>query len=145
MITAKERPAIGPTSELQPHLKEFAAFLAEFNKETERGVALTAAAFLGDLLQNVIESFLIANKNGKSLTDGFNAPLGTLSARIAGCHAMGLISPEEFRECEAIRKIRNEFAHKMNVVVNPFAACARRCATACRVKNLRADNLLQRP
>jgi hypothetical protein len=28
---------------------------------------------------------------------------------------MGLISPEEFRECEAIRKIRNEFAHKMNV------------------------------
>jgi hypothetical protein len=63
----------------------------------------------------VIEAFLIKNRSGKSLSDGFNAPLGTLSSRIAACHAMGLISDEEYRECELIRKIRNEFAHKMKM------------------------------
>jgi mannitol operon repressor len=107
--------AVGHTGELQPHLKPFTEFLAEFSKETERGAALTAAAFLDDLLQKVIEAFLIENKSGKSLCDGFNAPLGTLSSRIAACHAMGLISDEEYRECELIRKIRNEFAHKMKM------------------------------
>jgi hypothetical protein len=34
---------IGHTGELQAHLKPFTEFLAEFNKETERGAALTAA------------------------------------------------------------------------------------------------------
>ncbi len=107
--------AVGHTGELQPHLKPFTEFLAEFNKETERGAALTAAAFLDDLLHKVIEAFLIKNKSGKSLTDGFNAPLGTLSSRVAACHALGLISEEEFQECALIRKIRNEFAHKMKM------------------------------
>jgi hypothetical protein len=107
--------AVGHTGTIEPHLKPFTEFLAEFNKETERGAALTAAAFLDDLLQKVIEAFLIKNKSGKSLSDGFNAPLGTLSARIAACHALGLISDTEFQECELIRKIRNEFAHKMKM------------------------------
>lgn len=106
---------VGHTGELQPHLIPFTEFLAEFNKETERGAALTAAALLDDLLQKVIEAFLVKNKSGKSLSDGFNAPLGTLSSRIVACHAMGLISDEEYRECELIRKIRNEFAHKMKM------------------------------
>jgi len=106
---------VGHTGELQPHLVPFTEFLAEFNKETERGAALTAAAFLDDLLKEIIEAFLIKNKSGKSLTDGFNAPLGTLSARIAACHAFGLISDEEFQECTLIRNIRNKFAHKMKV------------------------------
>jgi mannitol operon repressor len=103
------------TRELQPHLRPFGEFLEVFNKETERGAALTAAAFLDDLLQKVIEAFLIKNKSGEALSDGFNAPLGTLSSRIAACHAMGLISDEEFQECELIRKIRNAFAHKMKM------------------------------
>jgi mannitol operon repressor len=93
--------AVGHTGKLQPHLVPFTEFLAEFNKETERGAALTAAAFLDDLLQKVIEAFLIKNKSGKSLCDGFNAPLGTLSSRIAACHAFGLISEDEFQECTA--------------------------------------------
>lgn len=107
--------AVGHVGGIEPHLRPFTEFLAEFNKETERGAALTAAAFLDDVLQNVIEAFLIKNESGKSLSDGFNAPLGTLSSRIAACHAMGLISDDEYQECELIRKIRNEFAHKMKM------------------------------
>lgn len=102
----KYAAAVGHTGKLPEHLKSFTEFLTEFNKETERGAALTAAAFLDDLLQNVLESFLIKNKSRKSLIDGFNAPLGTLSSRIAACHAMGLISDEEFQECDLIRRTK---------------------------------------
>ena len=34
---------------------------------------------------------------------------------LAACHAMGLISEQEYKECELVRKIRNEFAHKVHM------------------------------
>jgi len=101
--------------ETHPHLRDFSDFLQEFNQETERGAALAAAAFLDDILERILAAFLIPNDSGFDLTSGFNAPLGTLSARVAACHAMGLISEAEFRECQLIRKIRNEFAHKVKM------------------------------
>lgn len=104
-----------PLAETHPHLKDFVEFLGEFNKETARGAALAAAAFLDDLLRDIINAFLLSNDSCRKLTEGFNAPLGTLSARIAACHAMGLISDQEARECELIRKVRNEFAHKVKI------------------------------
>jgi mannitol operon repressor len=108
--------AIGHTRpEVPPHLKNFVGFLDEFNKETARGAALTAAAFLDDLLEKVVVAFLIDNESTASLTSGFNAPLGTLSARMAVCHSLGLISDAEAKECQLVRRIRNEFAHKVHV------------------------------
>jgi mannitol operon repressor len=109
----RTREKIRPFEETQPHLKGFAEFLDDFNKETERGAALAAAAFLDDLLQKVVSAFLIRSDSATSLLNGFNAPLGSLSARIAAAHAMGLISDSERRECDSVRKIRNEFAHKI--------------------------------
>jgi len=104
--------------EVEPHLKGFHAFLDEFNRETERGAALTAAAYLDDLFERVIAAFLIPNDSGLNLTSGFSAPLGSLAARIAACHALGLISEREFHEAEIIRNVRNEFAHKLNMSFN---------------------------
>lgn len=107
-----------PFSETHPHLQGFVEFLADFNKETDRGTALAAAAMLDDLLGKIIEAFLVPNKGSKALLDGFNAPLGSLSSRIASAFSMGLISEAEYRECELIRKIRNEFAHQIKVSFN---------------------------
>jgi hypothetical protein len=104
---------VGHTGPIAPHLKGFTDFLDEFNKETPRGAALAGAAFIDDLLEKVLAAFLIKNKSAEDLTSGFSAPLGTFSARIAACHALGLISDNEARECGLIRKIRNEFAHKV--------------------------------
>jgi mannitol operon repressor len=104
-----------PLSETHPHLKEFMEFLAEFNKETERGAALAAAAMIDDQLARTIEAFLVPNKGSKALLDGFNAPLGSFSARIAAGFGLGLLSEAEYRECEIIRKVRNEFAHQIKV------------------------------
>jgi mannitol operon repressor len=107
------RERLRPFEETHPHLKDFATFLDDFNKETERGAALAAAAFIDDLLQRTLSAFLLDTETASDLLVGFNAPLGTLSARIAGAHAMGLISEDERRECDLIRKVRNEFAHKV--------------------------------
>ena len=50
----------------------------------------------------------VANK----LVCGGNAPLGTFSARIAACLALGLITSSEKQDLNIIRGIRNEFAHR---------------------------------
>ena len=47
--------------------------------------------------------------------DGFNAPIGTFSARILAAFALGIISEREYRECSTLRKIRNQFAHSLTV------------------------------
>jgi DNA-binding MltR family transcriptional regulator len=108
-----------------PHLSEFLAFLKELNKETERGAALAAAAMIDDLLGRALQAFLIENKGAQALLSGFNAPLGTFSSKIAAAYALGVISEREYRECELIRKIRNEFALKYRSHSNlkPWQIC----------------------
>jgi len=49
------------------------------------------------------------------LLEGFNAPLGTLSTRIAAAAALGLISEREAKEADRLRKIRNFFAHHVHI------------------------------
>ncbi|NHN70156.1 transcriptional regulator [Pseudomonas fluorescens] len=95
----------------EPELKELSEFLSEFNKETDRGAVLNAAAVLDEWLLIILKEFLADNKSSADLLNGFNAPLGTFSARVAAAHSLGLIQDNEFREITIIRKIRNEFGH----------------------------------
>jgi hypothetical protein len=114
----RARERLRPLEETHPHLKEFAAFLEDFNRETERGAALAAAAFLDDLLKKTLEAFLLESNSASALLNGFNAPLGGFAARVVAAHAMGLISEVEHQECELVRKVRNEFAHKVKMSFN---------------------------
>jgi len=109
------RSNIRSLQETHPHLKDFDEFLGEFNKETERGAALAAAAFLDDLLGQILKAFLIDDEPADKLLSGFGAPLSSFSTRIAMVRALGLLNEVECRECELIRKVRNEFAHKVKM------------------------------
>lgn len=104
--------------QLPEHLEDFGAFLLEFNKETERGSALLAASMLDEMLGKVLAAFLVPGKAAEALMDGFNAPFGTFSSKIAACAALGLISEEERAEIDRIRKVRNEFGHGLGVTFN---------------------------
>jgi len=97
-----------------PHLTEFNSFLEELNKESDRGAALISTAMLDDLLEKIILASLLENKDAKKLLLGFNAPLGTFSSRILAGYSLGLISEEEYDECNWLRLVRNEFAHKVH-------------------------------
>ncbi len=92
-------------------LKYLSEFLEEFQAETDRGAALVGAALLDERLARLIRSHMCEVNDVGDLLDSGSAPLGTLSARIKLAYCLGLITKIEFEECNAIRKIRNAFAH----------------------------------
>jgi mannitol operon repressor len=78
-------------------------------------VALVTSSFLDKLMGDAIAAFLIDNSSAEKLLAGLNAPLGSFGTRIAACHALGLITDEEAKQSDILRKVRNEFAHKIEV------------------------------
>jgi hypothetical protein len=69
---------------------------------------------LDDLLERVLLAFCLETKESKRLiSEGFNAPLSSFSARSVAAYSLGLISEREYNECDRLRKIRNEFAHNV--------------------------------
>jgi mannitol operon repressor len=94
-------------------IDEFRKYIDELNQESDRGAVLVSVAMIDDLLEKIILAFLIESKNTTELLSGFNAPLGTFSARILAAYSLGLISENEYAECNRLRKIRNEFAHNV--------------------------------
>ena len=101
-----------------PELDEFTKFGAVFERESDRGAALVAAAMLDDRLKAMLAAFLIESSEAEQLLAGFNAPLGTFSARATAAMALGLLERHEFDEISLIRKIRNEFGHAWETI--PF-------------------------
>jgi mannitol operon repressor len=97
-------------------IKDFSAFLREFQDETDRGAALVGAAVIDDRLLETLRAFMVSNNAASALLDGGTAPLGTFSSRIDATYALGLISVHEHSECHIIRRIRNEFAHRKHGV-----------------------------
>lgn len=89
-------------------------FLAYFQNETDRGAALVGAAMVESKLEILLNKTLLDNFSKEELLSGFNSPIGTFSSKIKLCHALGFITDKEAREANLIRKIRNEFAHKLD-------------------------------
>ena len=97
-------------SNLEPEIRELSEFLTEFNKESDRGAALAAAALLDERLVEMLKYFFADVQASENLLTGFNAPLGTFSSKITAAYSLGLLQDNEYRELNLIRKIRNEFA-----------------------------------
>ena len=101
----------GTSTEPPFEIKEPGRFSVEFNRESDRGAVLVAASRLDEVLKGLLLADLRETTSASDLLNGFNAPLGTFSARAAACHAMGLINDAEFSDISRIRKIRNTFGH----------------------------------
>jgi len=93
-------------------LNDFSAFLKEFQDETDRGAALVGAALLDQKLADTLRGFMVKSPAADELLDGGAASIGSFSARIKAAFALGLIDVHERHECDLIRKVRNEFAHR---------------------------------
>jgi DNA-binding MltR family transcriptional regulator len=70
---------------------------------------------LDEQLAECLRSRFIDHPDAAKLVEGFNAPLGTFAARILAAFAVGCISEREYRDLETIRRIRNEFAHRLSI------------------------------
>ena len=91
--------------------ESFSRFIDEIRRESDRGLALIGAAFIDEKLAETLQAFFC--EDAAELLYGKNAPLGSFSARIETCHSLALIEDIERNDCDYIRRIRNEFAHKV--------------------------------
>lgn len=110
-----ETPLTSPNPLDQPHLRRFRALLNEMNRESPRGMVLISGSLLDEHLADCIKARMVDHSAVSKLTSGFNAPLGTFSARIAAALALGLISEDEHHDLEIIRGVRNDFAHRIEI------------------------------
>lgn len=95
-------------------VKYFSEFLKEFQEETDRGAALVGAALIDDRLDRLLRSHFIECREVSELLDGGEAPLGSFGAKAKATFCLGLITGLEYKECDVIRRVRNEFAHKLH-------------------------------
>ena len=104
------------TKKIEDSLKIEQVF-AELIKESDRGAALIAVAFLDLLLALLIARRLINTETADKLLsfDNGNRPLSPFAVRTELVFALGWIGPETRKELDLLRKIRNKFAHSHNV------------------------------
>ena len=91
--------------------EDLANFVEELRRESDRGLALVAAALIDDKLAETLRHFFCEGGSARKLIDDTNAPLGTFSARTEACFSLGLIDEFEYAEIALMRRVRNEFAH----------------------------------
>jgi mannitol operon repressor len=108
-------------------VKDFQAFLQEFQSETDRGAALVGAALIDLRLTETLRAFMVSNNAADELLEGPTAPLSSFSSRIAASFALGLIDAHEKHECHTIRKVRNEFAHRAHGTTFKDSAITKLC------------------
>lgn len=108
------KPPANPHEE--PYVDELNSLLESLHEHDDRSLVLTMAAFAEDTLELLLLAYLREPKQAKELVNGFNAPLGTFSARIKAAFALGLIREDGHKTLETLRKIRNAFAHNWSGV-----------------------------
>jgi hypothetical protein len=98
--------------------EQLSAIFKEISTQSDRGVAITASAFLEYILQWLIEAAWppISKHTRERLFEGSNAPLGTFSAKIELGFAMDLYGSSARADLDRIRSIRNRFAHSMHPI-----------------------------
>lgn len=92
-------------------LDDLNRMMAMLRQQDARAMVLSLAAFIEDMLGRLLIAYFRDCKATRELVDGFNAPLGTLSARIKAGWSFGLLTEDQYKDMEILRKIRNEFAH----------------------------------
>lgn len=79
-------------------------------KESDRGAILILAAYVEELLGQIIFESCSSEKLGEELLQ-FRNPGGDFSSKILLCEAFGFISPDEANAANCLRRVRNNAAH----------------------------------
>lgn len=92
-------------------LGQFNETVKSFEKESDRGVAIVAGAFVEQYLKDFLSHFLVQDQQVAVLFEGPFGPLASFAARAKMCYAMRLINETFLQDLDIIRNIRNHFAH----------------------------------
>ena len=102
-------------------------FRETLNAETDRGCALMAASYLDDQLEHLLRSVLVDDAQALYELLRPSGPLGSFSARVEMCYALGRLPPFARRDLNLIRKIRNDFGHVAKPIGFGDSPIADRC------------------
>jgi DNA-binding MltR family transcriptional regulator len=95
--------------------KEFKSVVEGLSKESDRGCALFAAAYLDEALARLLKTRMVQHPDMKQDLFISQAPLGAFSARIKMVYYLGELGEDERKMLDIIRGIRNHFAHHFEV------------------------------
>ena len=96
-------------------------------RETDRGVALMAAAYLDSQLESLLTKYFVDDARVSADLLSGSGGLSTFSARIDMAYLLALVSPLGRRDLHLIRKIRNEFAHNATLIAFEDEGISARC------------------
>lgn len=82
----------------------------------ERGLVLTLSAYAEDSLADLLKAFMVQDSTAAKLVDGYDAPLGTFSARLRTAYAVRLLTKGQYHDLEHLRAIRNMFSHTWRTI-----------------------------
>lgn len=110
----------------EPEIRRIAEFdtqlLASLNRESNRGIALVAAAMLDEaLLVLLVRSVLNTLGDDQSRIDvrttlfEDRGPLQTFSAKIDMAYVSGALDEADWKALHMVRNIRNDFAHSVSL------------------------------
>jgi predicted RNase H-like HicB family nuclease len=118
-------------------IQEGVDFFLTLARESDRGCALVAAAFLEDRLGILLSRAMVSDRAAADLLED-RGPLGTFSSRIDAAYGFGLIGPHTRSDLHIVRRIRNDFAHELSVKGFDQESVAARCQ-ALRCAKIRPD------
>jgi DNA-binding MltR family transcriptional regulator len=96
---------------LQKNFERVKRFRESLTPETDRGCAITAAAFVDEELKQLLSAALVDERELVDEAFKRNGPLATFSARADFAFLLGLLSRDAWRDLHLLRRIRNDFAH----------------------------------
>ena len=83
------------------------------DRKNDRALALVLGSFVDSVLEANIKARLRDTEHSADLF-GERGPLGSFYWKIQIARMLGLITKDEARELDLIRKVRNHFAHKLH-------------------------------
>jgi hypothetical protein len=94
---------------------EWASFFDELGRESERATAILAAAWIDHLLERKLaQLFSSGNKDARDQLFASSGPFATFSAKTTAAFCAGWLDTDVHHDLRVIRKIRNEFAHRIH-------------------------------
>jgi DNA-binding MltR family transcriptional regulator len=132
-----------------PTPEEIQAAVRDFGSQTDRGVAIIAVSLLEQMLEIVLlQRMMPLSARRYARMFGRMGPLSSFSAKIELALALGVISENLYYQIDALRKVRNTFAHRIEALTfeHPNVQRAMRIAhsrLAVRMSDLKSDFLLR--
>ena len=93
--------------------KEWKRLVDEFQKKSDRAVAILGTTYLNTHLSRLLDCFIIEDEKISKMLLGEENPLGSFEARIKAAYGLGLISRTEYHDLVLIWHIRNRFIRDM--------------------------------